>query len=111
MPSFTRVCNAVSEAWRDKRDDVLAQGEQLTAALAEEALGTGTVADLTAAILEQAFAGIRAQVEPAYGGFGRAPKFPQAMTIDFLCRALLRNGSDETRSMITTTLDAMAAGG
>jgi uncharacterized protein len=111
MPSFTRVCNAVSEAWRDKRDDVLAQGEQLTAALTEEALRTGTAADLTDAILEQAFAGIRGQFEPTYGGFGRAPKFPQAMTIDFLCRAYLRNGSDETRTMITTTLDAMAAGG
>ena len=27
----------------------------------------------------------------SYGGFGRAPKFPQAMTIDFLCRAYVRN--------------------
>ena len=33
------------------------------------------------------------------------------MTIDFLCRAYVRNRSDETRTMITTTLDAMAAGG
>ncbi len=111
MPSFRRVCTAVSEAWRDKRDELLAQGDQLTAALAEEALRTGTEADLTSAILEQAFVGIRNQFEPTYGGFGRAPKFPQAMTIDFLCRAYVRNGSDETRTMITTTLDAMAAGG
>jgi uncharacterized protein YyaL (SSP411 family) len=111
MPSFARVCTAVSEAWRDKRDDVLAQSEQLTAALAEEALRTGTNADLTNAILEQAFAGIRGQFEPTYGGFGRAPKFPQAMTVDFLCRAYVRNHAGETRTMITTTLDAMAAGG
>jgi uncharacterized protein YyaL (SSP411 family) len=111
MPSFARVCTAVSEAWRDKRDDVLAQSEQLTAALAEEALRTGTHADLTNAILEQAFSGIRSQFEPTYGGFGRAPKFPQAMTIDFMCRAYVRNRADETRIMITTTLDAMAAGG
>src|SRR5882672_1394728 len=111
MPSFERVCTAVSEAWRDKRDDVLAQSEQLTAALAEEALRTDTSAELTNAILEQAFAGIRGQFEPTYGGFGRAPKFPQAMTIDFLCRAYVRTGADETRAMITTTLDAMAAGG
>ena len=33
------------------------------------------------------------------------------MTIDFLCRAYVRNEADETRTMITTTLDAMAAGG
>ncbi len=111
MPSFQRVCVAVSDAWRDKRDDVLAQGEQLTAALAEESLRTGTDADLTPALLEQAYAGVRNQYEPRYGGFGRAPKFPHAMTIDLLCRAYVRNRADETRTMITTTLDAMAAGG
>ena len=51
------------------------------------------------------------QFDRAWGGFGRAPKFPQAMTIDFLCRELVRTGAPETREMITTTLDAMAAGG
>ncbi len=33
------------------------------------------------------------------------------MTIDFLCNALVRNDAPQTRTMITTTLDAMAAGG
>jgi uncharacterized protein YyaL (SSP411 family) len=113
MPAFRRVCAAISEAWRERRDDVVAQGEQLTAAIAEEAArarsaGDGTV-DL--AILEHAYGGVRAHFEPNYGGFGRAPKFPQAMTIDFLCHAYVRNQSDETRHVITTTLDAMAAGG
>ena len=113
MPSFRRVCEAVSEAWRDRRDEVTAQSEQLTDALAEDVLRRDTERDneLDAGILDRAYAGIRSQFEPRYGGFGRAPKFPQAMTIDFLCRAYLRNGSDETRTMITTTLDAMAAGG
>jgi uncharacterized protein len=113
MPSFRRVCEAVSEAWRDRRDEVAAQSEQLTAALAEDVLRPGTEGDneLDAGILDRAYAGIRSQFEPRYGGFGRAPKFPQAMSIDFLCRAYLRNGSDETRTMITTTLDAMAGGG
>src|SRR5439155_26104413 len=83
------------------------------AALADEVLRPGSDRDreLGPDILDRAYAGIRSQFEPRYGGFGRAPKFPQAMTVDFLCRAYLRNGSDETRTMITTTLDAMAAGG
>ncbi len=33
------------------------------------------------------------------------------MTIDFLCRAYVRNAAPETREMIVTTLDGMAAGG
>jgi uncharacterized protein YyaL (SSP411 family) len=113
MPSFRRVCAAVGEAWRERRDDVVDQSRQLTAALVEEAARAKTAGDGTVdpAVLEHAYAGVRAQFEPRYGGFGRAPKFPQAMTIDFLCRAFVRNRSDETRHMVTTTLDAMAAGG
>ncbi len=113
MPSFRRVCEAVSEAWRERRAEVLAQSDQLTAALAEEVLrdGGGGDGELHTDILERAYAGVRAQFEPRYGGFGRAPKFPQAMTIDFLCRTYVRDQADETSSMITTTLDAMAAGG
>jgi uncharacterized protein len=111
MPSFRRVCEAVSEAWHDRRDEVLEQSEQLTAALAEDVLRPEARATLTTDLLSAAYAGVKAEFEPRYGGFGRAPKFPQAMTIDFLCRAYVRNGADETREMITTTLDAMAAGG
>jgi uncharacterized protein YyaL (SSP411 family) len=33
------------------------------------------------------------------------------MTLDFLCRALVHDPAPETREMITTTLDAIAAGG
>src|SRR5947207_518866 len=104
MPLFRRVCEAVSDAWRERRAEVVAQSEQLTAALADEVLRPGSDRDreLGPDILDRAYAGIRSQFEPRYGGFGRAPKFPQAMTVDFLCRAYLRNGSDETRTMITT---------
>jgi hypothetical protein len=114
MPTFRRICEALSEAWRERRAEVMEQSEQLTAALADEVLrvaAAGGADDLDPEVLERAYAGIRSQFEPSYGGFGRAPKFPQAMTVDFLCRAYLRNGADETRTMITTTLDAMAAGG
>jgi uncharacterized protein YyaL (SSP411 family) len=112
MPSFRRICEAIAEAWRDRRAEVTAQSEQLTAALAEEVLRIEVQpGEISTELLERAFAGVRSQFEPRYGGFGRAPKFPQAMTIDFLCHAYVRNRSDETRTMITTTLDAMAAGG
>jgi uncharacterized protein YyaL (SSP411 family) len=114
MPSFARVCDAVAEAWRDRRADVLQQSEQLTRAIDQELVDpTGGAAPgaLDPGILTAALGAIHAQFEPSYGGFGRAPKFPQAMTIDFLCRAYVRDPSDETRTMLTTTLDAMAAGG
>ena len=46
------------------------------------------------------------------GGFGRAPKFPPSMALDFLLRRHVRPATRPRRStMVTTTLDAMAAGG
>jgi uncharacterized protein YyaL (SSP411 family) len=111
MPSFARVCEAVSEAWRERRAEVLEQSDQLTAAIAQDVMRPERATDLTPQVLSDAYANLRDQFEPQFGGFGRAPKFPQAMTIDFLCRCYVRNQADETRTMITTSLDGMAAGG
>ena len=47
---------------------------------------------------------LRAQYDPQWGGFGRAPKFPPASTIEFL----LRRGAFD---LALGTLDGMRAGG
>ena len=62
---------------------------------------------LTASLLAEAERGIARTFEPVYGGFGRAPKFPPASTLELL----LRLDSDEARAMVVKTLDGMAAGG
>ena len=50
-----------------------------------------------------------------WGGFGSAPKFPPAVTLSWLCGRASRVRDDDraerVRTMVTTTLDAMAAGG
>jgi uncharacterized protein YyaL (SSP411 family) len=111
MPSFTKVCEVVAQAWDDQRDDVEAQANKLTEAIDERVLRARPASGLDAAMLRSAIPDVRAQFDPSWGGFGRAPKFPQAMTLDFLCRAMVHDPATETREMITTTLDAMAAGG
>ena len=113
MPAFTQVCEVVAEAWNEQRDDVEEQASKLTEAIDEHVLrprGAGRRSaprSLATAVAQRAHA-----VRPRSGAASAArPKFPQAMTIDFLCRELVRTGAPETREMITTTLDAMAAGG
>ena len=54
--------------------------------------------------LDDAVAALRPQYDPANGGFGQAPKFPPASTLEFL----LRRGELD---MTTHTLRAMASGG
>ena len=93
MPSFAQVCEVVAEAWNEQRDDVEEQADKLT----ERDRRAGAAAARrrrprsTPRSSRRAYGKVRAQFDPQWGGFGRAPKFPQAMTIDFLCRALVRN--------------------
>ena len=49
--------------------------------------------------------------DPTNGGFGRAPKFPQAHMLQFLLRYAYRSGEAQATRMVETTLDHMARGG
>ena len=114
MPGFLRVMEAVDEAWRTQRDDVTSQAAQMHDAI-ERATQVGASPEhdgvLSPTILERAEERARSQFDARFGGFGRAPKFPQAMTHDFLLRAAARRPAPETLEVVTVSLDAMAAGG
>jgi hypothetical protein len=112
MPSFRRVLAAVADAWTRRRDDVRRQGDQVVQVLAAQsgALGGDGDGQLGAETLRQAFEGLKGAFDPTWGGFGRAPKFPQPMTLEFLLRCHLR-GFDGALDMARLTLDRMATGG
>ncbi|HEX5613524.1 MAG TPA: thioredoxin domain-containing protein [Acidimicrobiia bacterium] len=111
MPSFRTVMAAVSDAWNERRDEVLAAADRLTAAIDDGDLRAAASGPLERGLLDDAVARLRAQYEPRLGGFGRAPKFPPAMTLAFLARSYVRDADPHTLTMITHTLDRMAAGG
>ena len=110
MPGFRGVLDAVSDAWTGQRDEVLGAGQRLTEHLRKaDDLGAGDAVDpdlagRAAALCVQAW-------DSRLGGFGRAPKFPQAMTIDFLLAHHLRTGDEGALDAATHSLDAMARGG
>jgi uncharacterized protein YyaL (SSP411 family) len=62
------------------------------------------VADTAAALCVRAW-------DRELGGFGPAPKFPQAMTVDFLLAHALRTGRAQAREAAVHSLDAMTRGG
>jgi uncharacterized protein YyaL (SSP411 family) len=111
MPSFRRVIDAVSSAWAERRPDVLDAADKLTAAIDDVGLPVAASSEISEELLARAYEAVRDQFEPRYGGFSRAPKFPPAMTLQFLCRTFARTGEDEALAMVRRTLDGMAAGG
>ena len=104
LPSFRQVLRAVADAYRERPRDVAAQAARLVAALRRQAEVAPSPEPLTAALLAEAERTLLAQLDPRWGGFGRAPKFPPASALEFL----LRRGALEP---VRRTLDGMAAGG
>jgi uncharacterized protein YyaL (SSP411 family) len=107
IPSFPELLSAVSQTWRERRDDIERQAERISDALRTTASAGPSTGLLTSALLAEAVRGIAATFEPAFGGFGRAPKFPPASTLELL----LRRGDERSLEMVVKTLDEMAAGG
>jgi uncharacterized protein len=111
MPDFPRVVTAVSEAWQERRDEVLASASSIAAAIDEhrdtapaQTLDPTVADDAAAMVLERAW-------DRQLGGFGRAPKFPQAMTIEWLLARHARTGDPDALAASVQALDAMARGG
>jgi hypothetical protein len=106
LPSFTQVLRAISEAWRDRRADLLVSASEIVRQLSKQATLTGA-GELTRSDCDEALQALQQEFDPRYGGFGRAPKFPPSMVLE----ALLREGSEPSRLMVGKTLEAMARGG
>ncbi|HZS23641.1 MAG TPA: thioredoxin domain-containing protein, partial [Gaiellaceae bacterium] len=81
LPSFKQVLLAVSEAWHERRDDVLGTGANLAEHIRAGSRLEQSVEELGPEPLERAVENLRAAFDPVWGGFGRAPKFPPASTL------------------------------
>jgi uncharacterized protein len=104
MPSFMQILLAVSEAWGERGEEIRANSEQLRERLSGGAVLRPTTDPVQERSLEVALDGLRGSFDAVNGGFGGAPKFPQASVIEFL----LARGEHE---MALYTLRSMAGGG
>jgi uncharacterized protein YyaL (SSP411 family) len=111
LPSFREVLRQISDLYRDRRGDVVRQARALTEAVQSSAEAQPSHDPLTESLLRDAVDGHRKQFDSQWGGFGRAPKFPPASSLEFLLRFHLRTGDAEALAMVRATLDGMALGG
>ncbi|MDE3069855.1 MAG: thioredoxin domain-containing protein, partial [Acidobacteriota bacterium] len=114
MPAFTEVLQAIAEAWREHAAEIRARGAEMTAQLrGAAALEPGGEQPGDAA-LDGAVERLAESFDHQHGGFGGAPKFPQAPVLELLL-ARAAHSDDEhgarAREMALGSLEAMAAGG
>jgi uncharacterized protein YyaL (SSP411 family) len=111
MPSFRQVLEGVERAWREQRPEIETSGGRLVEALVKQSRLDAGSEDATSDVLDAATAAIEAAFDWANGGWGRAPKFPQPMTIEYLLRRQLASGDPQPLLVARRSLDAMANGG
>jgi len=88
QPSLTQVVEAVTTAWREKRDEVLQSSRALVGALADaaDALASEKPGNILPPVEQLAIIAdaLVAQEDTEFGGFGGAPKFPVSPALSFL---------------------------
>jgi uncharacterized protein len=115
-PGFVELMRGVDQAWRERRDQVLAQADHVSSAIQAQAAmvteGAGEAdGELGPALLERGYEALAASHDAEWGGFGRAPKFPMPTNLELMLRVHARTRAAEALQMAVTTLDAMASGG
>ena len=113
MPGFPQLLEALADAYKNSPQDVEHNARALKAALnaslSDRSNNTG--AELSTALLDEAANRLNAQFDTREGGLGSAPKFPQAMALDFILRSYKRTGDQGLLSNLNLTLEKMALGG
>ncbi len=111
LPAFPRVLRAVADAYRTRRQEIERAAEELLAHLRRTNAWEAADEELTPGVLDLAYRNLSEQFDPIHGGFGRAPKFPAPMALEFLLRIFLRTNDTRALEMVQLSLVRMARGG
>jgi len=111
MKGFPSILASVAEAYRSQPDQVASTATAMLGELRRVGLAEPSREVLTTEILDSAWRRISANYDHTNGGFGRAPKFPPAMNLEFFLHTHHRTGSSEALEMVAHTARKMAEGG
>ena len=111
MASWQQILMSIAEAYRERRDELQRSAVDIVGELRRMSIVETVPGALSTDMLDAAFVSFTRTFDAVNGGFGGAPKFPGAMSLEFLLRYHHRTGDDMALSIVTHTLDKMARGG
>ena len=110
IPSFAEVLEQVGSAFYDRNAEVLeASGE--AAGYLRAMFAPVKPSEITSETVEKVARTLVASTDPQHGGFGGAPKFPQAPVTDFLLHYHAATGDPRALKAVETTVECMVRGG
>ncbi|MHC4759592.1 MAG: thioredoxin domain-containing protein, partial [Planctomycetota bacterium] len=109
-PGFKRILLFIADAWKNKREEILNSAGRISQSLEDMSTAREGI-QLNEDVLKNAYYYFSNTFDSYYGGFGRAPKFPQPVNLSMLLIYWHRTGEKKALEMAKATLDAMASGG
>jgi uncharacterized protein len=111
MPSWQQILTSIAEAWRERREELMRSATEILGELRRMSITEPRGEAVDASLCEAAFHNFVRTFDENNGGWGGAPKFPQAMATEFLLRYWKRTGKEKALEMVKATADKMAHGG
>lgn len=109
-PGFGSILMQLAQAWKEKPGDVKKAAENFMANLQQAEFVT-TPAKLEKSMLDEAAINLFQIADTTYGGFGNAPKFPNAANLSFLLRYSETSKITKFSEFVFKTLNRMGRGG
>jgi uncharacterized protein YyaL (SSP411 family) len=110
-PGFPDVLRQVADVYHQDPGCITTNTKALTDGLTKLAAARPGTGDTPPELLDRMAERILAEIDPAQGGLGHAPKFPHPPALDLLWRAWRRTGQPRYRDAVTLTLTRMSQGG
>ncbi|MDE1190706.1 MAG: thioredoxin domain-containing protein [Arachidicoccus sp.] len=113
-PSWKDVLYSIHESFNEKKEDIYLQAEHLIEHLQNaNSFGFSKKEDelFSEKALHQITENILQQADTDWGGFGKAPKFPQTFSIQFLLRDYYFTKNKNALDQALLSLDKMILGG
>ncbi|OBF81916.1 hypothetical protein A5791_04925 [Mycobacterium sp. 852002-51163_SCH5372311] len=110
--SFLQLLSAVSQTWRERRDEVEEASGHIAGELRSMSSGLpGGGPEVSPSLCDHAVAAVLRDQDTVHGSFGGAPKFPPSALLEALLRNYERTGSPAALEAVSRTGNAMARGG
>lgn len=109
-PGFGSITRQLAQAWKEKPNDIKKTAENFVDTLQKtEVIKVSSKLERT--ILDEAAMNLFQLGDYSYGGFGSAPKFPNAANVSFLFRYAKLSGLSKFNEFALKTLNKMGRGG
>ena len=109
-PGFGSLCRQLAQSWKEKPKDIQSASDNFMTNLSRLEQ-VREPSEINKSILDEAAVNLLQIADTNYGGFGQAPKFPNAANLSFMFRYSKISGISKFKDFALLTLKKMAKGG